>query len=329
MRLVHCRTLLIFICGFLFFSLSEVACKEENTSGESSIRLGFHFYKNGKIYDEAYEGIVDGLRLSDIQFEEFIYRSGRSVEQASKNLREMDKLNLHAIISFSSAGTRISQSLQLQTPVLASVINHPISLGLKEAENVQSNISGTSYYVDAKRQLDLYRDLFPGLKKIGMVYDEHNPAGYLAEEPLMQKACKERGLEFISVSATGRDDVAYATNLLLLKHVELIVIPTNLQIYDNLDLILEVTLPFRIPVVSMNKQGVEAGALASFFADTYKMGRQMEPIIRQIVDKSKKVSGIPFVFSEKPDLIINLQAAEKLDYEFNPSLLGRASIVIN
>lgn len=329
MSLIRCLVLLVFICTFQLFSLDNAVCKEEKSTSNPHIRLGIHFYKNGKIYDEAYQGIVDGLRLSHFQFEEFIYRSDRSVERANTNLKEMDKLNLDAIISFSSAGTRISQSLQLHTPLLASVINHPISLGIKEDGNVRSNISGTSYYVDANRQLDLYLELFPDLKKIGMVYDEHNPAGYLAEEPLMQKACMARNIEFTSTGAAGRKDLQYAAKLLVLKQVDLIVIPTNLQIYNNLDLIFEVTQPHRIPVVSMNKQGVEAGALAAFFADTYKMGRQMASIIKQIVYDSKDVSNVPFVFSVSPDLILNLQAAEKLDYEFQPSLLGRATIILN
>lgn len=329
MKIIRFFVLLVFICTFQFFSLRDGACKDDMLSSNSSIRLGFHFYKNGEIYDEAYQGIVDGLKLSHYQFEEFIYRSDRSVEQATHNLKEMDKLNLDAIISFSSAGTRISQSLQLQTPILSSVINHPMSLGIKEDGNTQSTISGTSYYIDVNRQLDLYLELFPDLKKIGMVYDKHNPAGYLAEEPLMQQACMARNIEFSSMGATGRKDVAHAAKVLVLTQVDLIVIPTNLQIYNNLDLILDVTTPHSIPVVSMNKQGVEAGALAAFFADTYKMGRQMEAIFRQIVHDSKKVSEIPFVYSASPDLIINLQAAKKLDYEFKTSLLGRASIVLN
>lgn len=299
-KLTRYMVLLVFICTFQFLALNQVACKEQDSPRYSSVRLGFHFFKDGKIYDEAYQGIIDGLLLSNIQFEKFIYRSGRSVEKAKNNLNEMDELNLDAIISFSSAGTQVAKSLQLKTPVLASVINHPISLGIKEGGSIRSNISGTSYYIDASLQLDLYLKLFPYLKKIGMVYDGNNPAGYLAEEPLMRAACMEKNIEFISTNTTERGGVADAANLLIQKEVELIVIPTNLQIYNNLDLILEVTTPHKIPVVSMNKQGVEAGALAALFADTYKMGRQMESIIGQILNSSKKVSDIPFVFSVSP-----------------------------
>lgn len=92
------------------------------------------------------------MRLSHFRFEEYIYRSDWGEERADTNFKERDKLNLDAIISLSSAGIRISQSLQLQTPHLASVINHPISLGIKEDGDVRSNINGTSYYVDANLQ---------------------------------------------------------------------------------------------------------------------------------------------------------------------------------
>lgn len=329
MKLAQLPVLILCICFFQFISLNEVMGEGQNSKRSSSVRLGFHYFKDGKIYDEAYQGIVDGLLLSNLQFEEFIYRSDRSIEKATKNLKEMDDLDLDAIISFSSAGTQIAQSLKLQTPILASVINHPMSLGIEEGDNRQSTISGTSYYIDASLQLELYLDLYPDLKTIGMVFDKNNPAGFLAEEPLMRKACLARKIEFFSISATERNDVADAARSLVQKHVELIVIPTNLQIYDNLDLILEVTTPYKIPVVSMNKQGVEAGALAAFYADTYKMGRKMESIVREIFDNRKKVSDIPFVFSVSPDLILNLEAAEKLDYEFDSLLLGRASIVLN
>lgn len=297
---------------------------------QQPIRIGFHFYKPGKIYDEAYQGVIDGLQLADVEIEQVIFRSGRDQELARQNLLKMDQMNLAVIVSFSSAGTRIAKSLKLTTPVLASVINHPISLGISsELPGQNSNISGTSYYINASQQLSLYVDLFPELKRVGMIYDANNPAGYLAEEPLMKEACVKRELLFISKGATGRSNVAEAAAYLLEQQVDVIVIPTNLQIYNNLDIVLEITNSKNIPVVSMNKQGVEAGAIAALYADTYKTGRHMVNLIQQIVLQKRNASRIPFYYTLSPDLIINLKAAAVIDYEFRPEVLGRASIVLN
>lgn len=319
-------------CFFILFFLCFhcTICIGKSSSKGEVINLGFHFFKPGAIYEEAYQGIIDGLELEGIPFKPTIYRSLRKKDMARDNLLDLDQLDLDIIISFSSAGTRIAHALSLQTPLLSSVINHPISLGIEKKESTsRPNLSGTSYYIDAGNQLDLYLELFPGAFRIGMLYDLNNPAGYLAEEPLMRAACNNRKMEFHSAGATGRDDLEQSTLKLLDKKVQMIIIPTNLQIYNNLDLVLKNTTPLKIPVFSMNKQGVEKGALAALFADTYKTGRQMVWIIKEIVENNKKPSEIPFLYPQSPDLIINLRAAAALEYEFNPNILGRASIVLN
>jgi len=327
---------LIFLrsCGIILLLLVPVlgrAAEEKTTVPDlRALRIGFHFYKAGKIYDEAYQGISDGLLLANIKFEPYVYCADRDDGKTRINLTTLDSLDLDVIISFSSAGTQIAYNMPLKTPLLASVINHPISLGIGSVyDGNHPQISGTSYYVQAEHQLKLYLDLFPEVKKVGMIYDKNNPAGYLAEEPMMRSACEARDMVFVAVGATGRNDVAAAAKELVLQQAALVIIPTNMQIYNNLGLILEVTNRKKIPVVSMNKQGVEAGALAALFADTYKTGRQMASIILQLVDKKRSPADIPFYYSATPDLIINLRSAAALGYEFPPNILGQASIVLN
>lgn len=327
---------LLFVLVILFFTLPFLAstpnASTSNIEKPAESKIGFHFYKSGKIYDEAYQGIIDGLNLSGLQYETKIYRSARNKKQAIINLREMDSLGLDAIVSFSSAGTRIAAGLGLKTPILSSVINHPITIGIVQRERVPRTIlGGTSYYVDVEEQLALYLQLFGIEQKAGMIYDQNNPAGYLAEEPLMRAACKKKGIEFVSLGSTGIKNLQSVTRELLQQGVTLVIIPTNLQIYNNLDLVLQETNPQKIPVVSMNKQGVEAGALAALYADTYKNGRQMIKLIEQVIARANDMpqENIPFHYAEKPDLIINLKAAMALGYEFEPAVLSNASVVLN
>lgn len=330
MRIHLITVLFIFIGSTILFQTATSAAKVADQAETKKIRIGFHFYKPGNIYDEAYQGIIDGLNLAGVDFESVIYHSGRDPKQAAANLQKLDQMNLGVIISFSSAGTRIASSLSLNTPILASVINHPIILGIEKNKNTNSsNISGTSYYIEAEAQLSLYLKHFDKVSKVGMIYDRNNPAGYLAEEPLMRAACEEKQIEFISIGATGREDLVDATQTILNQEVAFIVIPTNLQIYDNLDIVLNQTTPHNTPVFSMNKQGVEAGALAALYADTYKNGRQMVHLIRRLLVEKEQAESIPFYYTNQPDLIINLQAAAKLDFEFEPAILGTASIVLN
>lgn len=319
--------LMVFHLNFLPV-LSSCAMARELVDDE--YRIGFHFWKSGAIYDEAYQGIIDGLDLAGIRYQPLVCNSHRDEAAARQNLVRMEAEDLDLIISLSSAGTRLAADMHLKTPLIATVINHPVSLGIQGVgDNGTLPLSGTSYYVDTDRQLQLYQELLPSLSRVGMIFDHNNPAGYLAEAPLMEKSCTSKGLAFISRGIAEKKDLAGAATALVDAGVDLIVIPTNFQVYGHLDEILKIATPRNIPVVSMNKQGVESGALAALFADTYKLGRLMVSIAGQILVEKKKIGEIPFLYIPRPDLIINLEAARRLNYEFGAAVLGRASIVLD
>jgi len=218
--------------------------------------------------------------------------------------------------------------LGLKTPVVATVINHPVSLGIQRGGENHTGITGTSYSIDPGMELGFYRTLFPHLSRSGMIYDIRNPAGYLAEEPMMEAACEKQGIRFISVGVEKKEGLASAAKELIARKVDIIIIPTNRLVYANLGIFLPVTNSHKVPVVSMNKQGVEYGALAALYADTYKLARLAVPILIQILEEKRVPSNIPFVFIKKPDVIINLSAAKRLNYEFPAEIIEKASIIL-
>ena len=302
-------------------------------SKQKVYRIGFHWWKPGKIYDEAMAGIKDGLELQGIRYEEVVVHSNKDKKRAADNLRRLDNMALDVIYSLSSAGTQIARNLSLRTPVIATVINHPASLGVNPDSMTEGTaVSGTSYYVDAEKQLELYLQLFQSRSakkhRIGMIFDRNNPAGALAEEPFMRKASKKRGIQFQSVGVTKKTELRSAIKKLVNAGVTLVVVPTNRLVYGNLAQILAVTNPAGIPIVSMNKQGVENGALAALFADTYNLGRQTAQLADQILRTDANPARVGFQFITKPNIIINLSAANALNYQFPPQILGDASIVL-
>lgn len=299
------------------------------SSGDKTYRIGFSLWKPGKIYDEAMAGIRDGLQLEGIRYEEVILEAGKDKELAAENLRQLDAMGLDVIYSLSSAGTKIAKKLNLKTPVIATVINHPASLGVgPDGASDGGILTGTSYYIDAKKQLELYRSLYPEAKTVGMIFDANNPAGSLAEMPFMAQACEKAGLEFVSIGINDKSELQSSAQRLVTAGVDMIVVPTNRLVYGNLDIVLEETNKVSIPVVSMNKQGVENGAIAALYADTYNLGRQTAAMVRQIVDFDGNLLQIPFAFVSEPDVILNLAAASGLGFDFPAEVLSSAAIIM-
>ena len=307
--------------------LSPAAYAQE--SNDKVYRIGFHLWKPGKIYDEAMAGIKDGLLVNGVRYEAVEIQSDRNKELAQENLRKLDDMGLDLIYSLSSAGTKLAKRIGMQTPVVATVINHPASLGVsQEGQSSSIQLTGTSYYVEANKQLALYQQVFPDVKKVGMIFDSQNPAGYLAEEPFMRKACNDIGLEFVSIKVSAKSELAQATNQLVEAGIDLMVIPTNRLVYGNLNQVLDITNKQSIPVVSMNKQGIENGALAALFADTYNLGRQAADMAKRIIVDGVDPSQVEYQFIPDPDIILNLKSAKKLGVEFPAEILSQATIVL-
>jgi putative ABC transport system substrate-binding protein len=123
-------------------------------------------------------GITDGLKIAGISYEPIVIDSNQDEDLAIKNLKMLDSMGLNVIFSLSSAGTQVAKKIGMNTPVVATVIHHPASLNISDAEAGNNiKLSGTSYYIDVKEQLELYRKLYPSARKIGMIYDSKNPAG--------------------------------------------------------------------------------------------------------------------------------------------------------
>ena len=302
---------------------------EHQPRKERAYRIGFHFWKPGKIYDEAMSGIEDGLKIANVGYERTVIYSNQNEDLAEKNLKMLDAVGLDVIYSLSSAGTQVAKKIGMNTPVIATVINHPASLNISDARAGNDvKLSGTSYYIDVKEQLELYRELFPGARKIGMIYDSKNPAGYLAEEPFLRKACATAGIDFVSAGVDNASDLPQATRRLLEGGATMIVIPTNNLIYDNLSPVLEIATHSQVPVVSMSKQGVENGALAALYADTYDLGRQAAELAARILRGEVDPREAGFQYARRADIIINLTSAKALQYQFPPHVLGKAAIVI-
>jgi putative ABC transport system substrate-binding protein len=332
---VRIRSLVAFVVGCLVLgnglSLAQEQGVNQHANGGQGApyRIGFHLWKPGAIYDEAMQGIKDGLTLAGIAYEAVVMQSDNHEAKAIENLRALDAMGLHLIYSLASAGTQVAMTLGLHTPIITTVVNHPASLGIDQRNGQHGiKLTGTSYYVDAHKQLQFYRTLFPGLTKVGMIYDRQNPAGASAEEPFMRQACQKLGIAFFSVGIDKVTDLAAAAKELVTKGVDAIVIPTNNLVYENLQAILIIAYAHKIPVLSMNKQGVENGALAALFADTYNLGRYTAPMAKQILVDKTDPRHIPFQYISEPDSIVNLDAARQIDYEFPADILGKVTIII-
>ena len=82
---------LILIVGIIPLVSGDTAAKNE------TYQIGIHIWKSGKIYDEALQGIRDGLKLQGFSYKEVLFYADKDKKKAIDNFNKLDNMNLDII----------------------------------------------------------------------------------------------------------------------------------------------------------------------------------------------------------------------------------------
>ena len=289
---------------------------------EEEYFIGIMLWKSIHIYQDNVDGLRKGLKESGLKFDWELLNAYKNEEKAYKILDYFVDSNKSLIISFGSWGSVIASEYNVNIPVVVLGVNSPVPYGLADNNNMpSSNMTGSSYYIDPIKQISYFKEIYPQLKTLGIVYSSRNAASH-AEVPATEEACVELGIELIKeeihndisdprTEPTLEIQIKQAVSRLI-NNVDAVLIPTNSELYRNAGYLLEVTEPAQKPLFSCSLTGVQNGALAGLCSDNFKMGYKTAGIIVDILKNKKNVSEIPFVFDDSPRRIINMESAVKI-----------------
>jgi putative ABC transport system substrate-binding protein len=91
--------------------------------------------------------------------------------------------------------------------------------------------------------------------------------------------------------------------------------------------VLDATAQYRVPTMFNGPFWTERGGLASYGPDFYESGRQAARLVDKII-KGEKPATIPVETNSRIELVINLKVAKALGLEIAPTVLQRATRVI-
>ena len=171
--------------------------------------------------------------------------------------------------------------------VFSSIINwHRLPLATKTY--------GVSSEFNPEMQLTLYRYLFPGLKKIGILYSNKYNKQWFNEA---QKAAKEMGVEIIGRSLSKKRDVLLELSGLL-KEVDALWLISDPVVMSDKKSLIEVFKQCDVskkPILSYHNAFAEHGAVLIVSVDIPTTGRQAAAISREVLsgDVVKKKVQLP------------------------------------
>src|SRR6516225_537461 len=124
-------------------------------------------------------GYVEGQNLSI----DFRWPQG-TFEHDPSPVAELINSNVDVIVAWATLATNVARRATSTIPIVMVGVGDPVGLGfIASLARPRGNITGlSSIGVDLSAKLmELFVELVPGMKRVGVVHNPNNPIGYLRE----------------------------------------------------------------------------------------------------------------------------------------------------
>jgi putative ABC transport system substrate-binding protein len=288
---------------------------------------------HGGPYVPAIDGLRDGLREFGLEEgKQFVFHVRdtkgdlTSVEAAARSL-EREKVDL--LFAVSTSVTLAAMRATKSVPIVFYAGSDPVSLGLVESYRKPggrlTGVHGRFTDLTAKR-LELLKEMIPGLRKVVTFYSPDNTA---AQQSMKngRDAARQLKLEMVERPVASVAELRAGLEALRPGDAEAFCYVADAMVNSQADRVIETANAKRLPTMFAGKENVVNGALASYGASYYAMGRLSARYVQRIL-LGANPGNLPVEQIDRLQFVINLKTAKALGLKIPDSVLARADEVI-
>src|SRR5215813_12494157 len=253
-------------------------------------------------------GYVEGQNLSI----EVRWPQG-SFDQDPSVVTELVNNNVDVIVAWATPATIAARRATSTILIVMAAVGDRIGSGfIASLARPGGNITGlTNISVDLSAKLmELFAELVPGMKRVGVVHNPNNPAVTMALRET-EDAVRKLNMQVEVVDAQTSDEFERAFAQLSAKSVGGVVVLANPTVIEHSRRIAELAQSARLPTAFSRRENVDAGGLLSYGADLNNQFRQATFYVDRIL-KGEKPAELPVMQPTKVELVINLKTAKAL-----------------
>jgi putative ABC transport system substrate-binding protein len=241
-----------------------------------------------------------------------------------KQIDQIRELNPNLIVTIGSKSTAFLSKHIRDIPIVFSAVLNPISSGfVPSMRSSGSNLTGSSLDIPISTQLEKFKLIVPGMKKVGVICTRDS-------EPVVQEAervCREIGLELVPAIISSEREIPEAIEKLGQKVDGLWAVADTLVFTpQSTQYLLLYTLRQGIPFQGPFTSFVQAGALFTLAWNDKDVGRQAgELAVKVLAGENPKY--LPITTPRMIYLILNLRTAEQINLDIPPHIVSVAKEV--
>jgi putative ABC transport system substrate-binding protein len=241
---------------------------------------------------------------------------------------ELVRLKVDVIVTHSAEPVLAAKRETAVIPIVFPVAADPVGTGLVASlSRPGGNITGLSLQSNdlAGKRLELFREVLPGVRRLGIVTNIDAPASML-EMREVQTAASTVGLATDTFEIRQTNDIAPAIDALK-DRVEALYVVSSPLISTNRYRLGILAVGARLPTMYGLRELVEAGGLVSYGANFPMLFRRGAEYVDKVL-RGAKPADLPVEQPTNFDLVINLITAKAFGLTIPPMLLARADEVI-
>src|SRR5262249_37872817 len=214
-------------------------------------------------------------------------------------------------------------------PIVMAFGADPVSFGLvKSLSHPGGNVTGLTNFAEelASKQIDLMRELLPGLARLAALVNVANPL-HVPQWRETRAAAAQAAIALVPFELHSADQLEEAFAKFARERADALLVPPDVTFATHRRRIANLALGARLPTIFFIRQSAEDGGLMSYGPDPAENYRRAATYVDKIL-KGAKPGDLPIERPTKIQLIINLKTAKALGLDVPPTLLARADEVI-
>ncbi len=277
--------------------------------------------KDGIIKGLASHGYVEGKNLK-IDFKSAQGNFGTAQQIARQFVGEAPDVIVAITTPVSQAVVAATKDL----PVIFTTVTDPVSAKLVSGNtHPGGNVSGVSDLVPTELQINLVKDVVPGLKTLGLLYGSSQDSARATVNSIKSIA-PQMGFNVIEAPAMGVNNVASAAQSLV-GRVDAIFVPNDTIVYAAFETVVKVAQEARVPLFSAERRSVQRGSIGTVGFDVVQLGMETADMVDKVLQGTKPGDLDVVYMKDTPNgigLYLNKTSAEKMGVTLPKSVLDRA-----
>ena len=286
--------------------------------------------------DACRDGLLAGLRDAGFaEGEDFIFKhqsAQGNPATAAQIARKFVGEEADVLVGIATPSAQALAGATQTIPIIFSAVTDPVGAKLlSDMARPDGNVTGLSDISPVAQHADVMREIVPGLKTIGVVYNP-GEANAVSLVELLKEAAAARGLQVAEATATRTAEVAEAARAVAAKS-EIIYAMTDNTVASAIAALIGAANEAKTPVFGAatsyveDDQGRAVGAVAAVGFDYFQVGYQTAEYVAGVL-RGKKISEMPARIAKGTDIFINPSAAKMNGVSLPPSLTKNPTKVV-